>query len=93
MSMAPLSIEELATNSGVKPEPFHEVARDSMLEKIILISIAYFCIATEMRFIAKGHSKEGSSKPEGGVPQHPYYKESEVFHAKSLHIAAQFLPS
>ena len=59
MSMAPLSVEELSSNNGVKSETYHEVARDSMLEKIILIIIAYFCIATEMRFIAKELNKSG----------------------------------
>ena len=29
----------------------HELCKDAMLEKIVLISVAYFCIATEMRFI------------------------------------------
>jgi hypothetical protein len=61
MSMAPLSIEELSTNNGVKSETYHEVSRDSMLEKIILIIIAYFCIATEMRFIAKELSKSSGA--------------------------------
>lgn len=57
MQMSLLGIEELATNSGVKLEGYHELARDSMLEKIVLICVAYFCIATEMRFIAKQHMK------------------------------------
>ena len=37
-----------------KPNQFetsHELCKDAMLEKIVLISVAYFCIATEMRFI------------------------------------------
>lgn len=29
----------------------HELCKDSMLEKIVLISVAYFCIGTEMRFL------------------------------------------
>ena len=29
----------------------HELCKDAMLEKIVLISVAYFCVATEMRFI------------------------------------------
>ena len=53
MQMSLLAIEELATNGGMKLEPHHEVARDSMLEKIVLFSVSYFCIATEMRFLAK----------------------------------------
>lgn len=45
------------SNSNNKLEAYHEVARDSMLEKIVLISVAYFCRATEMRFLAKSTSK------------------------------------
>ena len=32
-------------------ETSHELCKDAMLEKIVLISVGYFCIATEMRFI------------------------------------------
>jgi hypothetical protein len=32
-------------------ETSHDLCKDAMLEKIVLISVAYFCIATEMRFI------------------------------------------
>ena len=32
-------------------ETSHELCKDAMLEKIVLISVSYFCIATEMRFI------------------------------------------
>ena len=52
--MSLLNIEELGPKSTtLKLEAINEVARDSMLEKIVLISVAYFCIATEMRFLAK----------------------------------------
>jgi hypothetical protein len=44
-------------NSNNKLEAYNEVARDSMLEKIVLISVAYFCRATEMRFLAKTTAK------------------------------------
>lgn len=54
MQMSLLNLEELGPNSTtLKLEAINEVARDSMLEKIVLISVAYFCIATEMRFLAK----------------------------------------
>lgn len=53
MQMSLIGIEELASNGGVKLETYHELARDSLLEKIVLICVSYFCIATEMRFLAK----------------------------------------
>lgn len=40
----------------------HELSKDSMLEKIVLVSVAYFCIATEMRFImSKNTSQPGNA--------------------------------
>ena len=57
MQMTLMDIDELKlsmmNNSNNKLEAYNEVARDSMLEKIVLISVAYFCRATEMRFLAK----------------------------------------
>jgi hypothetical protein len=41
----------------------HELGKDSMLEKIVLVSVAYFCIATEMRFLLS----KASSQPSGGA--------------------------
>ena len=32
-------------------ENTHELTKDTMLEKVVLICSAYFCIATEIRFI------------------------------------------
>jgi len=45
------------SNTNNKLGAYNEVARDSMLEKIVLISVAYFCRATEMRFLAKSNVK------------------------------------
>lgn len=53
-----------------------------MLEKIVLISVAYFCIATEMRFIIQKQKQQKSLQK----------KDSEMFHAKALHISSLFLP-
>jgi len=45
-----------------------------MLEKIVLVTVAYFCLGTELRFLAmKG--KQNS------------LEESEVWHAKALRVA------
>jgi hypothetical protein len=32
-------------------ENTHELCKDSMLEKIVLVSVSYYCIGTEMRFL------------------------------------------
>ena len=57
------------------------MCKDAMLEKIVLASVALFCIGTEMRFlIAKSKAPEFNKK------------DSEAWHAKALHIACLFLP-
>lgn len=47
MHLSLMGTEEL--NS--KLENSHELCKDSMLEKIVLICVSYFCIGTEMRFL------------------------------------------
>jgi len=55
----------------------HEFSKDAMLEKVVLISSAYFCVAMEMKFLEPDYTK----------------KDSETFHAKALHLVLKFLPS
>ena len=61
-------------------ESTHELGKDSMLEKIVLISVTYFCISTEMRFLMQKVKNQYTKK------------DSESFHAKALHISSLFLP-
>lgn len=44
-------INDNSQNSKSLEQTTHELGKDSMLEKIVLVSVAYFCIATEMRFM------------------------------------------
>ena len=68
-------------------ETSHELCKDAMLEKIVLISVGYFCIATEMRFIMQ-KVKNSSSQSLSSMSK----KDSETYHAKALHICSLFLP-
>jgi len=36
----------------------HELSRDAMLEKIILLTVSYFCVGTELRFLNNNASAE-----------------------------------
>jgi hypothetical protein len=54
-----------------------------MLEKVVLITSAYFCVATEIRFILQKEILDVKLITK---------KDSEAFHAKALHIAKLFLP-
>ena len=49
MHMTPMEIDALYYPS----DPMHEYNKDAMLEKIILISTAYFCLGTEFRFLSQ----------------------------------------
>jgi hypothetical protein len=77
MHLSLMGAEEL----NAKLETTHELCKDSMLEKIVLVSVSYFCIGTEMRFLMQ--------KPNSNYTK----KDSEAFHAKALHISSLFLPA
>jgi hypothetical protein len=47
MHLSLMGTEEL----NAKLDSNHELCKDSMLEKIVLVCVAYFCIGTEMRFL------------------------------------------
>ena len=82
MNLTPMNSDEL--NS--QPDVFQELSKDTMLEKIILYVVAYFCVGTEIRFQATKMEKKES-------PQE-YFKvwSSEMWHGKSLQTACLFLP-
>lgn len=48
MHLLPMSLEEL----NLHIDNSHELSRDAMLEKIILCSVSYFCVGTELRFLS-----------------------------------------
>ena len=61
MHLLPMSLEEL----NLHIDNSHELSRDAMLEKIILLSVSYFCVGTELRFLSSTTQKEvGKAKPE-----------------------------
>ena len=66
----------------------NELSRDSFLEKLCILTVCYFCMSTEMRFLL--HSRGKYLKPEVKEEREI---ESEYWHAKSLEIACTFLPT
>ena len=65
----------------------YELTRDSFLEKIAILSVAYFCISTEQWFIIQARiGDEGWDYKQKEI-------ESEYWHTKSLELACMFLPS
>jgi hypothetical protein len=82
MQLSLMSIDDLASSSaGINDtlhETSHDLLKDAMLEKVILIAVAYFCIATEMRLMS--------------TSKRNIRKDSEGYHAKALHLSSIFLP-
>ena len=78
MQISPLTLQDLSATY----EEYMEITRETSLEKIALLSVSYFCVSTEKRFLAQ-ISKSGPSVG----------KQSEFWHAKALEIACCFLPS
>lgn len=67
-----------------------------MLEKLILLSVSYFCVGTELRFLS-GNNSDNKKKP-SLIDLHAtdlsYSKaDSEMWHAMALEAAGTFLPS
>lgn len=54
---------------------------DMLLYKALYIIVSYFCIGTELRFLSVLS------------PGKFTIKDSEVWHAKAIHIASYFLPN
>lgn len=100
MHLLPMSLEEL----NLHVDNSHELSRDAMLEKIILLSVSYFCVGTELRFLSKQFSAgKGSKSEQGGVQQDDLdgngelkkyrLEDSEMWHAMALESCGTFLPS
>lgn len=77
MQLAPLSTLDILSECEIHVE----LTRESLLERISLLVISYFCISTETRFVAQERTNNID------------LKESEYFHAKALEMACKFLPS
>jgi hypothetical protein len=102
MHLATMSVEELET----KLDTTHELNRDAMLEKIVLLTVACFCVATELRFIAMKEEHENdpslpaiapplleSTMPAKKLNSRIKFKRkcSELWHTKSVRTGCTFL--
>ena len=81
MQITPLTVHDLYNSQTVEAE----LTRDSILEKISFLAVSYFCVSTELRFLA-----QQSKDPEEGILKK---KESEFWHQKALEISCSFFPS
>lgn len=84
MHMNPLGFDDLhccLILDPIEKRCAYELSKDSLLEKIVLLSVSYFCVGTEIRFL---HTKINHKKF--------HKKDSEMWHSKSLHTSTTFLP-
>ena len=77
MQLNPMTAQEFT--QGITK--YHEYQKDPMLEKLVLLSVAFFSIGTEMRLLVD----EDKSKQE--------FKHSELWHAQSVFFGAYYLPA
>jgi hypothetical protein len=104
MHLATMSIDELLT----KLDSTHELNRDAMLEKIVLLTVATFCVSTELRFIAMSDDhKKDPNNPAVAPPliepttlglklaSHIDFKRklAEFWHIKAVRMGCTFLPA
>lgn len=85
MHLSPLTLQEMY----LQLDNSHELTRDAILEKVVLLSIAYFCVGTELRFLHQNQKGENSQNQNEKYSK----KESEKWQAKAVEAACTFLPS
>jgi hypothetical protein len=73
-----------------------------MLKKLVLLVVALFSIATEMRMMVQfgrktessyHHGSDSSNRMGGGFSKDDLMKWSELWHAQSVFFGAYYLPS
>lgn len=82
MHLNPITTAELLQNLG----KHHEFQKDPMLKKLVLMTVAFFSIATEMRMMVQFDAKEPKAKEE-------LKQGSELWHAQSVFFGAYYLPA
>ena len=74
MYLSPLNYDDLELDS----DPKYELLRDAILEKVVMLTVAYFCIATELRFLS--------------IDKSNYKTNGEFYHYKAVEFSSIFLP-
>lgn len=75
MHLQPLSTEEM----NLHIDNSHELSRDALLQKIILLTVSYFCVGTELRFL--NNVSDDSKNKVSKLEKHSKKEQSEMWHA------------
>jgi F0F1-type ATP synthase assembly protein I len=89
MHLSPLGLQEM----NLQLDNSHELTRDAILEKIVLLSISYFCVGTELRFLSQNKAKAQEYEDKVSVSDKYDKGESEKWQAKAVETSCTFLPS
>jgi hypothetical protein len=81
MQISPLTLQDFLSQTALQLE----LTREFVLEKMCFLSVSYFCMGTEYRFLhqLKEQIQEQSFER----------KDSEYWHGKAVEMAISFLPS
>ena len=74
MYLSALNYEDLDLDS----DPKYELLRDAILEKVVMLTVAYFCIATELRLLSPNKNNKNIN--------------GEFYHFKAVEFSSLFLP-
>ena len=94
MYMNTLTLEDLDLDSESK----FELQRDAFIEKVVMITVSYFCVATELRNIKNQNLSEKSIFSNNLYISKVYtllldnLNSSEFYHIKAIEISCMFLP-
>ena len=72
--LSPLNYDDLDLDSDAK----YELLRDSLLEKVIMLSVAYYCLSSELRFLSKDKNNKNTN--------------GEYYLYNALYLSLLFLP-
>lgn len=75
MHLLPMSLEEL----NLHVDNSHELSRDAMLEKIILLTVSCFCVGTELRFLCNTRDQSKKDKDTGSGGHYDNDESEDLF--------------
>ena len=81
MQISPLTLQDFMSHSAIQLE----LSREFILEKMCFLSVSYFCMGTEYRFLHQLKEKINDQTFER--------RDSEYWHGKAVEMAITFLPS
>ncbi|KAL4456125.1 hypothetical protein ABPG74_014086 [Tetrahymena malaccensis] len=88
MHMVPVQYEEFSFFGDL----MYEISKKMILEKVIYLSISYFTIATEIRFIEIERNKHLNPKSDQTKNiDTEGFKKSQIYHLKSIEIVCQHI--